>query len=108
MHMWQQKAIKDAAKSFRPFQASLRKIARAIWPYETNKLNDALLFTDIVSQIACLRSLGFDVAGRRVVEIGTGWNPILPLLYVSGAAQAVTTVDQERLLDVHTTKYALK
>ena len=54
--------------------------------------------------IGHLRSVGFEVAGTRYLEMGTGWYPTFPLaLFLGGAAQ-VTTVDLNRHLKPELTR----
>src|SRR5271168_2608095 len=40
-----------------------------------------------------------DVEGRRILEIGTGWYPTLPMCLALAGAQRVYTVDLQRHLD---------
>ncbi|MHB1207737.1 MAG: class I SAM-dependent methyltransferase, partial [Rhodospirillaceae bacterium] len=58
-------------------------------------------------QLTRLTALSVPVAGAAVIEIGTGWKPILPLMYRLCGAAKVITVDQERLLDIHQAREAL-
>jgi hypothetical protein len=107
MQPWQRKAVLDGLKSFIPLQRPLRAAYRALKPYQTNSDNDACLIADAVNQIKQLHELGYSVEGKSVVEIGTGWKPVLPLIYNMCGAAKITTVDQERLLDAHTFRSAI-
>lgn len=98
---WHQKALKDGVKALLPFQPTLRRIKRSFFPYSTNRQNDEGLLQDVLAQIRSLRDYGADLGGKTVVEIGTGWFPLLPLLYRLCGANVIT-LDQEKLLDRHT------
>ena len=99
MTAWQVKAAKDSLKAVLPFQGYLRRAKRSVSPYASNPDRNRHLLGDSLRQIAALRGLGIDVTGRAVVEIGSGWVPILPLIYRLFGAARVVTVDQERLID---------
>lgn len=45
-----------------------------------------------------LRELKFDLQGQTVMEVGTGWLPVLPLCFALGGARRVHTFDLNRHL----------
>ena len=45
-----------------------------------------------------LSNVGFRVSGARLMEIGTGWHPVLPLCFVLAGARSIATFDIVRLL----------
>jgi SAM-dependent methyltransferase len=96
---WKKQAILGAVKSALPFRSALRRVKRTISPYETNPKNDPGLLDQSLRQIGMLAALGIGVRGKTAVEIGTGWLPVLPLVYRMAGAESVITVDQERLVD---------
>ena len=51
-----------------------------------------------VSLLKCLFEVGEDIEGRRTVEIGTGWTPIIPLLFWACGQWECDTYDITRLL----------
>ena len=106
MRSWQTKAFMDGAKALLPFQQTLRHIKRRIVPYDTNPANDPGLLSDSVRQLQALSDADVTVARATIVEIGSGWKPILPLVYGAAEARHVTTVDQERLLDLRNVRAA--
>lgn len=55
-----------------------------------------------------LRSLGFKVAGATVVEVGTGWLPVLPLCFVLAGVRRVHTFDLRRHLGRGAVQQALR
>ncbi len=91
-----------------PFKPQLRQLKRNLFPYETNPKNDPGLLDQSLRQVGALADLGISVKGKTVVELGTGWLPILPLVYRMAGAARVITVDQERLTDRHTFANAIR
>ena len=57
--------------------------------------------------VAALRDIGAKLYGAVVVELGTGWLPILPLILRAGGASEVITVDHDRLMDRRTFVHAI-
>jgi SAM-dependent methyltransferase len=64
------------------------------------------LLSGALRQIQALRANGFDVTGKTIVEIGSGWVPIAPLIFRMAGAERVITVDLERLMDQSTFQHA--
>ncbi|HTK76174.1 MAG TPA: methyltransferase domain-containing protein [Gemmataceae bacterium] len=94
---WQLKWAKNAAFGLLPFAGAVRRSKRRLRPYPT----DVPPFTleEGFRLLELLREAGFEVRGATVIEIGTGWRPIIPLLFsLSGAARLVS-VDTQRLMD---------
>jgi SAM-dependent methyltransferase len=58
--------------------------------YVASKVEDWAVF------MSHFRHLGFDLRGRRMLEIGTGWLPILPLCFFLGGIGSVATYDVTR------------
>ena len=54
---------------------------------------------DWVTSMGYLSDVGFSVSGARLMEIGTGWHPALPLCFALAGAASVKTFDVVRLLD---------
>lgn len=96
---WHRQAITNTLKAAIPFKRCMRKAVRRIMPYRTNPGNDGNLFSSAVCQIELLRAAGLDVRGRRVLEIGSGWHPILPITFIAAGAESVTLTDVEYLID---------
>lgn len=105
---WHRKAVIDGLKSLIPFQNAARRLKRKIFPYETQPDRDRDLVEDARDQLLKLAELGVKIEGATVVEIGTGWNPVLPLMLRVYGAGKVITLDQERLLDGHTVQTGIE
>lgn len=101
---WHKKAVIDGIKSLIPFQNAARRLKRKLFPYETQPDRDCDLVQDARDQLLKLAELGVKIEGAAVVEIGTGWNPVLPLMLRLYGAGKVITLDRERLLDGHTVR----
>jgi cyclopropane fatty-acyl-phospholipid synthase-like methyltransferase len=102
---WQKKAIRDAAKSFIPFQPALRSLKRSVVPYQDNRENSMLALRQGIEQIKTLRAAGITINGT-VLEFGSGWIPLIPFIfYICGATKIILT-DVERLMDSRTIKIA--
>lgn len=93
--------IKSAVKAKLPFGNQLRRVVRAMNPYHDNPDNTNLAITHGLGQIRMLRSAGADLSGT-VLEFGSGWVPVIPLLFhIAGARETILT-DVERLMDART------
>ncbi|MES2098560.1 MAG: class I SAM-dependent methyltransferase [Pseudomonadota bacterium] len=63
---------------------------------------------DWLVQMDVLRQLGFRVAGRDLVEIGTGWLPVFPLCFALAGARRCHTYDLNRHLNPSVVPMALR
>lgn len=45
-----------------------------------------------------LSDVGFAIRGAKIMEVGTGWHPVLPLCFILGGADSIATFDIVRLL----------
>jgi SAM-dependent methyltransferase len=97
---WQVKFAKNAAFGLLPFSERLRALKRRVSPYPTDvpgwTLEEGLL------QVEMLRAAGLDLRGKTLLEVGTGWRPIIPLLFSLAGCGRVITVDVQRLMDLPT------
>ena len=91
---WHLSLAVDTLKAFIPFRNHLRALWRRLAPYETDESNDVGLMIDAIELAAAVRP-----HGKVVLEFGSGWNPILPLVFRLAGATRVVLTDQERLLD---------
>ena len=85
-----------------PFKPQIRKLKRRLRPYEDDPANSDLCVIQGLQQIAALRQASAPIDGAVVLEFGSGWTPLIPLLFdLAGAGRLVMT-DIERLMDAHT------
>ena len=80
-----------------PFQSSLRKLKRAIVPI--NRANAEFVLNHGTIMLASLQNSGFTFRGSAVLELGTGWQPILPIIIFLMDPDILFMVDKHRLLD---------
>ena len=91
---WHRKLALDTVKALLPFKPTLRRAWRRFRPYQTCASNDAGLMQDAIEMAALA-----EPAGKTVLELGSGWSPVLPLVFRLAGATRITLTDQERLLD---------
>jgi ubiquinone/menaquinone biosynthesis C-methylase UbiE len=92
-HPWQIKCLIDTAKAVLPFQEPLRRLKDRILGYqrepnrETSTIRDGLILIEWLGT----------VKGAKVLEIGAGWQPMIPIL-LSLAGAEVYMADLHRLI----------
>lgn len=96
---WQIKAVLDSIKALLPFQDRLRRIKRKYFPYQTEPVRDAWTLEQGIQQVLWLRESGFQLRNSVVMEIGTGWQPIIPLIYLLAGSERIYLTDTAVLLD---------
>jgi hypothetical protein len=94
---WQIRCAIDSAKALLPFQNTLRRLKDRAVGYQRNITQDALTIRD---GLTLVNRLG-DLRGVRVLEVGSGWQPMLPILF-SLAGASVFTTDLHRLIRLDT------
>lgn len=99
---WKRKWAKDTLKAALPFQDRLRQLKRRLVPYQTHSGFDEFTFEQGLEQVRLLAEAGAPLPGKSVLELGTGWQPLIPFLCRVAGAAHVTLTDQERLMDART------
>lgn len=94
---WQLKFLRSSAFALLPGGQWLRTIKRKFVPYPAHL--DPGTLDDAFEIIAMLGRAGMHLRGRVVLEVGSGWRPIIPLLMRLAGAHRVYLVDTQRLLD---------
>jgi len=85
-----------------PFQPELRRLKRRVSPYRDDPLNSHYCITNGLEQLAALRAASVEMSGADILEFGSGWLPLIPLLcHLAGARRLILT-DIERLMDERT------
>ncbi len=97
---WQIKWAKNAAFGLLPFSGTLRRMKRRLRPYQTTIASWTL--EEGLRQVDLLREVGCELRGAQILEVGTGWQPIIPLLFSLAGASRVVMIDSQRLMDAHT------
>jgi SAM-dependent methyltransferase len=52
-----------------------------------------------IEQLRIIESAGTQIANKVVLELGTGWQPIIPILFFLKGAQKIFLIDSQRLID---------
>jgi SAM-dependent methyltransferase len=89
-----------------PFAPALRAAKRRLKPPSETEANCDYTVTNGLSQLAALAKAGVEVNGKVVLEFGTGWLPIIPMMFHMAGACRIVLTDIERLMDAHTTGLA--
>jgi SAM-dependent methyltransferase len=99
--MWRQvRFAKNAAFGQIPFAGTLRTLKRKWSPYPTG-VGDWTMEVGF-RQMEMMRDAGCDLRGKTLLEIGTGWQPVVPLLFSLVGCARVIAVDRQRLMDFRT------
>ncbi len=103
---WRTKCVIDSAKGVLPFQTQLRRLKDRISPYQPNFHRDLNTISQGIRQVQWVSGI-LPIKGASVLEVGSGWEPMIPLLYsLAGAAQVFLT-DRNVLLRPETFTAAL-
>ncbi len=81
-----------------PFQYRLRSLKRYLTPFRPENARNVLDYS--VSLINLLQKNGTTRQGASALELGTGWEPVFPLLLRCAGFSRVVTIDLNRLLDI--------
>lgn len=95
---WQFRLFLRSFLPFLPFQSGLRSIKRHIVPF--NKENAEGVLDFCLKMIESLKSEDIDLKSKTIFELGTGWEPLIPLLASCLGCKRVITVDLHRLLNI--------
>lgn len=99
--------LRSVLKASLPFRRQLRWAKRMVRPYQDNAADSRYTLQQGLQIIRLLRASGANVGGD-VLELGTGWLPIIPLLFHIAGARRLILTDLERLMDAQTTARARK
>ena len=98
---WKKSIFKGAIKGVLPFHSYLRRIKREITPYTDSQFNTRFAFEQGIEQIKNLKQLNAKINGT-VLEFGSGWLPVIPILFHIYGANEIVLADIERLMDART------
>lgn len=99
---WQLKLLKNSLMGILPIsiQEQLRLIKRKIYPHRIDL--DKRTLDQGIQQVQMLIEAGFAPFGKDYLELGTGWSPIIPIVFYLAGCRTLTLVDGQRLMDDHT------
>lgn len=94
---WYWKCVIDSGKALFPFQRQLRQIKYTLKPYPGDVANEKLTIGQGLLEVDWVRKVrSWD--GLAVMEVGTGWQPLIPIVFSLAGAGRVYLADQNRLL----------
>lgn len=99
---WQVKFLKNSIIGILPLpiQEKARNIKRSILPHKVKI--DMWTLKQGLKQVQMLKTFGFEPSNKRYLELGTGWSPVIPLIFHLAGCKSLTLVDGQRLMDDHT------
>jgi len=96
---WQLKCVVDNCKGVLPFQDKFRKLKRHLVPYRPSLTRAQLVIEEGMMQVQWLREAAGSLQDKTVLEIGSGWEPLVPLLFALCGVDRVYLADSNYLLD---------
>jgi SAM-dependent methyltransferase len=94
---WQLRYLKNGLVARIPGFGTLRQLKRKLIPYDSSIDHDT--FEQGLQMVHMLRKVGVEIDGAVVLELGSGWKPVIPLIFRAAGAKQVILTDSERLLD---------
>jgi len=94
---WQAKCAIDSAKALIPFQARIRRLKDRIVPFKSSLLRDIQAIEQGILQVEWVNGV-MPVKGASVLEVGSGWLPLIPIIYSLAGASRVFLTDLNVLL----------
>jgi SAM-dependent methyltransferase len=85
-----------------PMEPTLRRLKRRFLPYEDDPGNSDYCITNGLEQLAALRNAGVPVQDATILEFGSGWLPLIPLLFHLAGARRLILTDVVKLMDAQT------
>jgi SAM-dependent methyltransferase len=104
---WQVKCMIDNAKALLPFQAQLRRFKDRFVPYTPNADDDIHTIEQGIRQVQWVNAV-LPIKDAMVLEVGSGWQPMIPVLYSVAGASRVYLTDLNVLLRPDTFSAALR
>jgi ubiquinone/menaquinone biosynthesis C-methylase UbiE len=104
---WQLRCLIDNCKGIVPFHNEVRALKRRIIPYKSCLPRNVYAIDEGMIQIKWLCETIGTLEGKVVLEIGSGWEPLIPLLFSLCRVRRVYLTDLTPLLDKGTVLGAL-
>lgn len=99
---WQVKCLVNNCKGLVPFQDSMRRLKRRAVTYRPVLSRADFAIGEGIVQVQWLEENLGTLEGRRILEIGSGWELLLPMLFSLCGAERVYLTDLTALLDRYT------
>ncbi len=104
---WQVTCFLNNAKGLIPFRDQLRRLKRSLCGFEPGAERDAWTIREGIKQINSLRP-HVDLHSATVLEVGSGWQPLIPMLFSLAGARRVIMTDLNPLLDLVSFRASVK
>src|SRR5579862_2049472 len=104
---WQWKCLIDTAKALLPYEHQLRKAKYQLFSYREEAGRDSWTIQEGLEQIDWIRSVR-PLESLSVLEVGSGWQPIIPVLFSLAGAGRVLMTDMVRLCTPASLQAALR
>jgi hypothetical protein len=104
---WKYKAVLQAILSVMPFGESINYKLQKINKSHDIKNIDNYIGGNCIETFNKLSKYGFNIKGSTILEVGTGWNPIFPILFWLMGADKIYTIDHVRHVRVAQVKNTL-
>lgn len=78
---WKTKLAIDTAVACIPFAATMRRLKPWIVPHRPDRGIDSFTVEQGLQMVELLRSNGIDLKDTTILEIGSGWQPFIPLMF---------------------------
>ena len=98
---WQVNALRHTVKAAVPFKRSLRRLKRRIGRRAPN-IDEHSVYSGGFDHIRALEKVGEKLHNKEILEIGSGWYPVIPLMMRAAGARLIHLTDVEPLLDEQT------
>jgi hypothetical protein len=95
--MWQVNCAVNTAKALLPFQNELRMLKRRLIPSGVTPSHETVV-SGGYDHMDALRAAGMRIEDARILEVGSGWLPIIPLMFRLAGAETVYLTDAYRLM----------
>lgn len=99
---WQLQLLRAGIKKSLPFKSVLRKLKRRVSGYKADGFNLDTTLEDAFKVVSQLKRNGRSLDNAVVLEIGSGWFPIFPIIYSLLGAKKVILTDLKPYMDEDT------
>ncbi|WP_207538983.1 class I SAM-dependent methyltransferase [Sabulicella rubraurantiaca] len=105
MH-WRLRILRGTIYSHVPFGAALRRAKRLLRPPTDESPSTRFAIADGLRQLSLLSRPGVRFPTSSLLEMGTGWLPVIPLLFHMAGYRRIVLTDTEKLMDDATVEIA--
>src|SRR5262245_53662756 len=93
---WYVRCVVDGVKAGIPFQEQLRRFRYRTFGYQADVVKDKFTIRGGLQQVDWIRKRRA-MEGAVILEVGSGWQPAIPILFSLAGAERILLTDQVRL-----------